>query len=143
MLSRLKYDLTMAEAARGPGGSRVDLLVVADMVQPGARVLDLGARSGSFTTNRQDVLVVRLDLEIPACLVANLITKTTQFAGEFEGHNGAHAVTEEIEWLDEIALEGLRERTGSARLTQVRLGLAKELLREALSTREAEFPSSG
>jgi PD-(D/E)XK nuclease superfamily len=39
-------------------------------------------------------------------------------------------------------LEGLRERTGSARLTQVRLGLAQELLREALSRREAEFPLS-
>ena len=30
-------------------------------------------------------------------------------------------------------LEGLRERTGSARLTRARLGLAKELLREALA----------
>lgn len=32
----------------------------------GARVLDLGARTGSFTADRQDLLVVRLDLEIPA-----------------------------------------------------------------------------
>ena len=40
MLMRLKHDLTMAEAARGPSGSRVDLLVVADMVEHGARVLD-------------------------------------------------------------------------------------------------------
>jgi SAM-dependent methyltransferase/DNA-directed RNA polymerase subunit RPC12/RpoP len=32
----------------------------------GARVLDLGARTGSFTINRQDLVVVRLDLEIPA-----------------------------------------------------------------------------
>jgi ATP-dependent helicase/DNAse subunit B len=39
-------------------------------------------------------------------------------------------------------LEGLRERTGSARLTQARLALAKELLREALGRREAEFPLS-
>lgn len=31
---------------------------------PGARVLDLGARSGSFETSRTDVHVVRLDLEI-------------------------------------------------------------------------------
>ncbi len=38
MLSRLKHDLTMAEAARSPGGARVDLLVVADMVERGARV---------------------------------------------------------------------------------------------------------
>jgi hypothetical protein len=33
MLTRLKQDLTMAEAARGPGGARIDLLVVADMVE--------------------------------------------------------------------------------------------------------------
>jgi len=39
-------------------------------------------------------------------------------------------------------LEGLRERTGSARLTGARLRLAKELLREALARREAEFPLS-
>ena len=39
-------------------------------------------------------------------------------------------------------LEGLRERTGSARLTQARLSLAEELLRNALSRREAEFPLS-
>src|SRR3954451_17969815 len=37
MLKRLKHDLTMAEAARGPGGSRIDLLVVADMGGHGAR----------------------------------------------------------------------------------------------------------
>src|SRR6201998_2581388 len=48
MLSRLKYDLTMKEAARGPGGSRIDLLVVADMVQPGARVLDVGCGEGEL-----------------------------------------------------------------------------------------------
>jgi ATP-dependent helicase/DNAse subunit B len=39
-------------------------------------------------------------------------------------------------------LEGLRERTGSARLSGARLRLAKELLREALKVREAEFPLS-
>jgi ATP-dependent helicase/DNAse subunit B len=39
-------------------------------------------------------------------------------------------------------LAGLRERSGSARLTGARLGLAKELLREALHRREAEFPLS-
>ena len=37
MLSRLKRDLTMADAARAPGGARVDLLLVADMVAPGAQ----------------------------------------------------------------------------------------------------------
>src|ERR1700694_2743453 len=48
MLSRLKYDLTMAEAARGPGGSRVDLLAVVDMVERGARVLDVGCGDGEL-----------------------------------------------------------------------------------------------
>ena len=48
MLSRLKHDLTMAEAARGPSGSRVDLLVVADMVERGARVLDVGCGDGEL-----------------------------------------------------------------------------------------------
>jgi methionine biosynthesis protein MetW len=48
MLSRLKYDLTMAEAALGPGGSRVDLLAVADMVERGARVLDVGCGDGEL-----------------------------------------------------------------------------------------------
>jgi hypothetical protein len=31
----------------------------------GARVLDLGAREGSFSNGRRDVLVVRLDLQVP------------------------------------------------------------------------------
>ena len=48
MLTRLEHDRTMAEAARGPGGSRVDLLVVADMVEPGARVLDVGCGDGEL-----------------------------------------------------------------------------------------------
>jgi SAM-dependent methyltransferase len=33
---------------------------------PRARVLDLGARSGSFQTPRRDLMVVRLDLEVPS-----------------------------------------------------------------------------
>ncbi|SPE41503.1 hypothetical protein SBA3_4340001 [Candidatus Sulfopaludibacter sp. SbA3] len=39
-----------------------------DLIQslpPGARVLDLGARTGSFSTTRRDLCIVRLDLEIP------------------------------------------------------------------------------
>ena len=38
----------MAEAARGAGGARVDLLLVAEMVAPGARVLDVGCGDGEL-----------------------------------------------------------------------------------------------
>src|SRR2546422_8454205 len=48
MLLRLSRDLTMAEAARGPGGARVDLLFVAEMVAAGARVLDVGCGYGEL-----------------------------------------------------------------------------------------------
>ncbi len=48
MLSRLKHDLTMAEAARTPGGARVDLLLVAEMVAHGAKVLDVGCGDGEL-----------------------------------------------------------------------------------------------
>ena len=48
MLSRLQHDLTMAEAARAPGGSRIDLVVVAEMVEPGAKVLDVGCGDGEL-----------------------------------------------------------------------------------------------
>jgi methionine biosynthesis protein MetW len=48
MLSRLKHDLTMAEAARIPGGARVDLVVVANMVAHGAKVLDVGCGDGEL-----------------------------------------------------------------------------------------------
>ena len=48
MLSRLMRDLTMAEAARGPGGARVDLLMVSEMVEHGARVLDVGCGDGEL-----------------------------------------------------------------------------------------------
>jgi methionine biosynthesis protein MetW len=48
MLKRLHRDLTMAEAARTPGGARVDLVVVASMVRPGAKVLDVGCGDGEL-----------------------------------------------------------------------------------------------
>jgi SAM-dependent methyltransferase len=41
------------------------MLDLIDKLPPGARVLDLGARTGSFTTSRTDLCIVRLDLEIP------------------------------------------------------------------------------
>jgi len=48
MLSRLKRDLTMADAARTSGGARVDLLLVSEMVSPGAKVLDVGCGDGEL-----------------------------------------------------------------------------------------------
>jgi methionine biosynthesis protein MetW len=48
MLLRRRQDLTMAEAARGPGGARVDLVLVAAMVQQGSRVLDVGCGDGEL-----------------------------------------------------------------------------------------------
>ena len=48
MLKRSERDLTMAEAARTPGGARVDLIVVAGMVEPGAKVLDVGCAEGEL-----------------------------------------------------------------------------------------------
>src|SRR5215210_8051011 len=48
MLLRPKRDLTMAEAARAPGGARVDHLLVAAMVAPGSRVLDVGCGDGEL-----------------------------------------------------------------------------------------------
>jgi methionine biosynthesis protein MetW len=48
MLLRRQRDLTMAEAARGPGGARVDLVVVAAMVERSSRVLDVGCGDGEL-----------------------------------------------------------------------------------------------
>ncbi|MDC7786534.1 methionine biosynthesis protein MetW [Rhodoplanes sp. TEM] len=38
----------MAETVRGPGGARVDLLQVSEMVEPGSRVLDVGCGDGEL-----------------------------------------------------------------------------------------------
>ena len=48
MLLRPKRDLTMAEAARAPGGARVDHLLVSAMVEPKSRVLDVGCGDGEL-----------------------------------------------------------------------------------------------
>src|ERR1700730_8285876 len=48
MLSRTRHDLTMAEAARGPGNARVDHLLVAEMIEPRSRVLDVGCGDGEL-----------------------------------------------------------------------------------------------
>ena len=41
-------DRTMAHVARNPGGARVDLLVMAAMIDPGAKVLDVGCGDGEL-----------------------------------------------------------------------------------------------
>ncbi|WP_170149450.1 methionine biosynthesis protein MetW [Rhodoplanes roseus] len=38
----------MAETVRGPGGARVDLLLVSEMIEPGSRVLDVGCGDGEL-----------------------------------------------------------------------------------------------
>jgi methionine biosynthesis protein MetW len=48
MLTRLKRDLTMADAVRAAGGARVDLLLVSEMVASGAKVLDVGCGNGEL-----------------------------------------------------------------------------------------------
>jgi methionine biosynthesis protein MetW len=48
MLSRPKRDLTMAETARTAAGARVDLVLVAEMVTRGAKVLDVGCGDGEL-----------------------------------------------------------------------------------------------
>src|SRR4030088_1905481 len=48
MLMRVRRALTMGETAREPGGARVDLLLVAEMVTPGAKVLDVGCGDGEL-----------------------------------------------------------------------------------------------
>jgi methionine biosynthesis protein MetW len=46
MLTRT--DKTMARTARTPGGARVDLLVMAEMIATGAKVLDVGCGDGEL-----------------------------------------------------------------------------------------------
>ncbi|MCJ8144409.1 methionine biosynthesis protein MetW [Ancylobacter sp. A5.8] len=45
---KLAHDLTMREAARAASGTRVDLLLIAQMVTPGSRVLDVGSGDGEL-----------------------------------------------------------------------------------------------
>src|SRR6201997_4324215 len=48
MLMRLKRDLTMVDVARVPGGARLDPIAVAEMVERGAKVLDVGCGDGEL-----------------------------------------------------------------------------------------------
>ena len=48
MLSRARRDLTMAESARGPFNARLDHLLVAEMIEPRSRVLDVGCGDGEL-----------------------------------------------------------------------------------------------
>jgi methionine biosynthesis protein MetW len=48
MLNRLPRDLAMANAARTHANPRVDLLVVSQMVEQGAKVLDVGSGDGEL-----------------------------------------------------------------------------------------------
>src|SRR5437016_352885 len=42
------------------------MIELLQQLPPGARVLDLGARTGSFQSPRKDLAIVRLDLDVPA-----------------------------------------------------------------------------
>jgi methionine biosynthesis protein MetW len=48
MLTPLQRDVELAESGHAPGSSRVDLLVVAQMIEPGAKVLDVGCGDGEL-----------------------------------------------------------------------------------------------
>ena len=48
MLTRVQRDLNIANATRTAGNARVDLLVVAQMVEPRSRVLDVGCGDGQL-----------------------------------------------------------------------------------------------
>ncbi|MGA7041105.1 MAG: methionine biosynthesis protein MetW, partial [Pseudolabrys sp.] len=47
-LSPADTDFTVADIARTPGGARVDLVLVAQMVERGAKVLDVGCGDGEL-----------------------------------------------------------------------------------------------
>lgn len=53
---------------------------------PGAKVLDLGAASGSFRTDRKDLCLVRLDLEVPQNRKSGLHVSADAACLPFEPH---------------------------------------------------------
>lgn len=98
MLSRLKYDLTMAEAARGPGGSRVDLLVVADMVARGARVLDVGCGDGTTA-----LPAARLGADVVGVDIASNLIAAARGRAEREGLTNIRFEEGDASHLDNLA----------------------------------------
>src|SRR5271165_7221376 len=48
MLTRRERDVTTTQAARSPANVRLDHLLVADMIEPGSRVLDVGCGDGEL-----------------------------------------------------------------------------------------------
>ena len=48
MLTRTRRDVTMAQAARSPANLRLDHLLVAEMIEPHSRVLDVGCGDGEL-----------------------------------------------------------------------------------------------
>jgi SAM-dependent methyltransferase len=73
-----------------------------DSLPPGSRVLDLGARSGSFFTKRADLLVVRVDLEPPGSrkageYVAADAARLPLAAGSFDAVISNHSLEHFVE----------------------------------------------
>jgi methionine biosynthesis protein MetW len=48
MLTRTQRDVTITQAARSPANVRLDHLLVAEMIEPDSRVLDVGCGDGEL-----------------------------------------------------------------------------------------------
>ena len=58
-----------------------------ESLPPGSRVLDLGARSGSFHANRSDLTVVRVDLDLPESRKGGLYVRADAARLPFAAHS--------------------------------------------------------
>lgn len=61
------------------------MLDIIEKLPPGARVLDLGARTGSFSTPRTDLCVIRLDLDAPPAALAGVFVRADAARLPFPG----------------------------------------------------------